>query len=360
MSSLLAKDLVIYVKTTGTCNLNCAHCFTSGNQGKNITFHPEKTFDFISEIHQKNPLNSLRVIFHGGEPMLAPVKDLLYFSDLTSQLFPQVEFSIQTNLVYKLSKDKKDFFSSVISKNGMGTSWDPDIRFGSIHKKYEAQNLKLWENNVRELVQEGHKLTLMVCLSKKVISDYEPRDIINYAISLGFQYILFERLTNDGHATENTEIFPQNSDVDEWIFKMYRQTLDEKLYLKIGNMFLEEIATSYLKGLHTANRCRGCELKLITINADGTLAGCPNSATQQSWSSLDLGVDAFIESKMRVDAVCKEKMRNPLCYSCPVNDLCNGDCYKLGWQGDICAAPKKLMTFLKSQDSRSDCKSLLI
>jgi len=27
---MLLDDLMFYIKTTETCNLNCAHCFTSG------------------------------------------------------------------------------------------------------------------------------------------------------------------------------------------------------------------------------------------------------------------------------------------------------------------------------------------
>ena len=36
-------------------------------------------------------------------------------------------------------------------------------------------------------------------------------------------------------------------------------------------------------------------------------------------------------------------MRNPNCLSCPVSRFCGGDCHQLGWDGDICGAPKSLM-----------------
>jgi hypothetical protein len=45
-----------------------------------------------------------------------------------------------------------------------------------------------------------------------------------------------------------------------------------------------------------------------------------------------------------------ETIRHPTCATCPVFDLCNGDCHQLGWQGDVCAAPKSLMTKLKADD----------
>ena len=140
---------------------------------------------------------------------------------------------------------------------------------------------------------------------------------------------------------------------------MYEETLQNSFHQKIGNMFLEELVLAASQKVHTANRCRGCEQKLITINPDGTLAGCPNSATQETWGHIAQDVDQFARSPGRVEAMCKEKIRNPVCYSCDLADICNGDCYKLAWDGDVCAAPKSLMRQLKMA-SRKDIESLTL
>ena len=39
---MLKNDIMVYVKTTETCNLNCDHCFTSGTRGAKIYFNPDK------------------------------------------------------------------------------------------------------------------------------------------------------------------------------------------------------------------------------------------------------------------------------------------------------------------------------
>ena len=45
-----------------------------------------------------------------------------------------------------------------------------------------------------------------------------------------------------------------------------------------------------------------------------------------------------------------ETMRNDICYSCPVYDICNGDCHQLNWDGDVCASPKSMMIDAKNTD----------
>jgi len=356
---ILASDIQVYVKTTATCNLDCSHCFTSGSKGAKIFFNPDKTSAFLHSMVEDKNLNSVRLLYHGGEPMLAPLKDLYRFYELTKDTLPNVEYGIQTNLVYTLNESKIEFFKKVIGKRGLGTSWDAGIRFGSMRLERREADEALWEKNVRTLAAKGFEMTLMVSLSKDLVYHYEPKDIINYAIRLGFSFILFERITSDGNAVM-TDTLPANAKIDEWLYKMYVQTIEQKLYEKIGNMFLEEIMLAYRQNYHVANRCRGCEQKLITINADGTIAGCPNSATTQKWGNVEDIVDNFLYSEPRLNAICNEKQRPMACMTCEVNDICNGDCYKLKWDGDTCSAPKTLFKMLKKNNPIEDCDKLRI
>jgi radical SAM protein with 4Fe4S-binding SPASM domain len=344
---LITNNIQVYVKTTETCNLNCQHCFTSGSSGPKIYFNPQKVSQFIKDVVIGKQLTSLRVVYHGGEPMLAPLNDLYDLYHKTKDLLPDVSYGIQTNLVYKITDEKLKFFNDVFLGHGVGTSWDPNIRFGSVNPAKADEQLQLWESNVRLLLQHGHQLTLMVCLTSYVLENYQPYEIVNYAIDLGFQHILFERVTSDGNLTEHLELLPDNKKLDAWMLAMYQQTVELKLHLKINNIFLDEIVSTFNQRVHKGNRCRNCEQKILTINATGTVSGCPNSAQRTHWGHIDHGVQAVLASPLRLQAMCSERMRNPVCGTCPVRDLCNGDCYKLPWQGEYCAAPKSLLGQLK-------------
>jgi radical SAM protein with 4Fe4S-binding SPASM domain len=350
---IISDSINVYLKTTETCNLNCDHCFTSGSKGKKIFFNVNKTWDFLDRLFSYKKYKYKKIIFHGGEPMLAPIDSMKQFYFLVKSKYPETEFGIQTNLVYSLTDEKNSFLNELFLNQGIGTSWDHDIRFGNINQ------LLLWEKNVKELVESGHNLSVMVSLSKSLIKTYEPVDIIQYLSDLGIQHILFERITSNGNANLNPEVHPDNKDLDNWLLLMYEQTVEYGLHKKVHNMFLDEIATSFVNRLHTSNRCRNCEQSLITINADGTISGCPNSAPEEHWGNITWSLQENLSSKKRIHTMSCELKRNNNCLTCPVNSICNGDCHRLPWQGDVCAAPKSLMMKMKQENKIKDYQELI-
>ena len=352
---IIGTDVQSYVKTTETCNLNCSHCFTSGSQGAKIYFNPERTADFFKRLARDCPwINSMRFMFHGGEPFLAPIKDLYRFYELTKDLFKNTSYTMQTNLVFNLTDEKREFLKDIVFDNGFGTSWDYDIRFAN-----DAQE-RLWEKNVQTLAREdGHYMTMIVSMTSRLIADNNPMEVIEYARRLGFKHILFESITSDGNAENSRDIIPSNKAQDEWILRMYEQSLEHKLYEKIGNMFLNEMAQAYVNRSHVANRCRDCEQTLLTINADGSIAGCPNTAPKNSWGHIDMRVMDSLKSEKRMSTITCETIRDPRCEKCPVNQICNGDCHQLGWEGNICGAPKSLMLKMDKENKIEDYRKFL-
>ena len=364
----LSSSLNIYLKTTETCNLNCSHCFTSGSNGQKIFFKPGNVIDFFKRLRKEYPsVNSIRYMFHGGEPFLAPLESMYEAYEGLKGIFPNTSFGMQTNLVFKLTDKKRLFLKDVLFEDGFGTSWDYDIRFGSQKKGDETFRLKqieLWENNVKTLIHEDkHYMTMIVSITSRLIKEKEPIEIIKYAQSLGFQNILFERITSDGNAKKNSDIIPTNRDQDEWLYKMFMQSLEHKTYEYIGNMLLSELVEGYLNLNHVGNRCRVCEQSLLTINADGSIAGCPNTGPVNYWGHIDWSVKDSIESKKRQNVIgCEKFDRNPLCFSCPAFAYCNSDCHQLSWdeEGSYCAAPKKVWHKMINEKESESYKKLLL
>ena len=353
------ENLQFYVRTAEDCNLNCKHCFTSGNNGDSSLFNPIDTFQFIEKLTKSFSVQNFRVILHGGEPMLAPTEDLSIFIDLLKSIPTLKSIGIQTNLAYDLTPEQLVFFNKYFKSFGIGTSWDADLRFGKVDLENKTTLLERWEKNVNVLIKNGHNLTLSICLSKYLIEKFEPSQLIEYAIELGFQNILFERITEDGNAQKNLTIAPKNESLNLWLNKMLEQTLENQYDQKIYNLFLSELATSFISRTHSANRCRNCELSLITIGANGELSGCPNSAKSTIWGKMNQPLTEVLSSPARLNAICNEKARNSNCNSCEVREICNSDCYKLPWQDNICAAPKLIMQTMKESSTIERYQRLL-
>lgn len=337
---------MFYLKTTETCNLNCRHCFTNGINGPKIYWDKDKVKDWIDRfIQTTNKDDTIHCEFHGGEPFLVDVAEMKAVHNYCNTLHPNMTWGVTTNLVFKLKEEHKDFIKNELG-NRLGTSWDPKIRFDN------DKQLKLWLNNLKELLAQGTTIRLFISVTKDTIA-IEPIYLLTWIKSLGVQEVSFERLTGNGSALKHPDIFPSNIEQDAWFLKMHEQS---ELYGTrdwFDNDFLETIYSKFETGFTKGGTfCRNCEEKIFTLNADGTISGCPNSAPEFQFGHINDSIEDLINSPIRLENMACEKSRNPLCYSCEVFQHCGGDCHQLAWQDDICGAPKSLMKVLSKQTKK--------
>lgn len=331
------KELLIYLKTTETCNLNCSHCFTSGSKGAKIYFDPLKVTDWLHRLHTELPLSPhVHCEFHGGEPFLADLADMQYVYDNTKDIWPSMSWGVTTNLVFKLDQDKIDFIKGPLGGH-IGTSWDPDIRFTN-PRQYD-----LWRKNVQILQEYGVTIKLFISVTVGTIA-IEPIELLEWVRDLGVHSLALERLTMNGSAIQNQHIFPSNIDQDAWFFKMHQQIKEHNAREWFQNEFMESIYNKFETGFTAGGTfCRDCEEKLFTLNADGTIAGCPNSAPENAFGKISDPISELLNSPNRLHTIACERSRDPRCYECPVFSYCGGDCHQLEWQDHICGAPKSMM-----------------
>lgn len=330
----------VYLKTTETCQLNCSHCFTSGSKGQKIYWNTDKIVNWIHRFREEKPDKNdfIHLEFHGGEPFLVPVGQMRKVYDACNGLWNDMSWGATTNLVFKLKDEHKEFIKGPL-KSRLGTSWDRKIRFDN------AKQYALWHKNVKTLLSEGVTIRLFISLTKDTLKK-EPIVLLRWLRRLGVQEVSLERLTNNGNARKASDIFPSNAELDAYFLKMHQQSEDYGARDWFDNCFLEDIYAKFEKTHMTCGTfCRDCEEKLFTINGDGTISGCPNSApeTEFQFGTIDDSIKTLINSPRRIRTILEEKVRNPNCMKCPVARFCGGDCHQLGWDGDICGAPKSLM-----------------
>jgi radical SAM protein with 4Fe4S-binding SPASM domain len=348
------KEILIYLKTTETCNLNCKHCFTSGTSGAKIYWDHLKVADWLTRLSKETASSShVHLEFHGGEPFLADLDTMQYVYDTCQDLWNSQSWGITTNLTFKLTEDKIKFIQGPLG-NRVGTSWDPDIRFAS-PKQYD-----LWRKNVETLVNLGVTVKLFVSVTKGTVA-MEPIDLLEWVRDLGVTELALERLTGNGNALLHPEIFPTNLEQDAWFLKMHEQSQQADARTWFDNEFLETIYSKFETGFNGGGTfCRDCEEKLFTLNADGTISGCPNSAPEQQFGHLDDDIQTLLYSPKRIENIACERSRDPRCYECPVFQYCGGDCHQLEWQDNVCGAPKSLMRALAGINTHRKNKIIAI
>lgn len=349
---LIPSSLMIYLKTTETCQLNCKHCFTNGTNGRKIYFDPDTVIDWFKRLHEVAPhMQGGNITFHGGEPFLAPVEDMRKVWAACKDLWPSIWWSVTTNLVFKLTDERREFLLEACPQ-GISTSWDKNMRFDNDKQE------ELWKENVKTLLADGHNITLNISINRDII-EMDTKELLLFIKDLGVQWVQFERITPDGNAVQNFEITPTNVELDAWILELWNSSLELETHKYFGNLLFDSILTSFVNTTHSGCRCRSCEQKIFTLNADGTIGGCPNSAVNTTFGHLTDDIADLLTSEGRLENIACESQRNPNCYGCEVFDICNGDCHQLAWQGDICASPKSLMKQFKEENNLELYKTVL-
>ncbi|MNO14046.1 hypothetical protein D3C76_36860 [compost metagenome] len=335
----------IYVKTTGTCNLNCQHCFTNGKAGDKTPFDPDQVGDWVSDFMSRYPAHThYHMEFHGGEPFLVPLEKLKRFADRFVDL-PNVSLCAASNLTFKLTDDHvafiKDYFGGFI-----GTSWDHWIRWSN------DKQFQLWKKNLETLRDNGVGISVKVSVSKQLIA-MSPDWLMDQLDSFAVTEASLERLTLDGSAVENPDIFPSNEDQDNWYLALYLRYKERNPRVRIKTLDILETKLQQ-NVVKVDTNCRNCEQNLVTINSDGSLSGCPNAAAKLHHARLEDGVEAFLVSDGRVEQQAKELTWGDTCITCDVFDLCGGDCHRLPWQKGRCGGLKNTLRHLSGRTQQTN------
>ena len=335
----------IYVKTTGTCNLDCKHCFTNGKSGDKTHFDPVKTIEWVKEFMSQYPEGThYHLELHGGEPFLVPLEKLKVFTDAFIGR-DDVSICANSNLTFKLDEDLIDFIQTRFD-GVIGTSWDHWIRWSN-DKQYQ-----LWLRNLVTLKEAGIKINLKVSVSRPLVASTADW-FLDRMDELAIDEIALERLTVGGNAVVNMDVFPDNDEQDEWYLALYKRykVRKPKYAIRTLDILEEKLELGVVK---VDTNCRNCEQHLVTINSDGSLGGCPNMASEHRHSTIDKPVSDFLLSEGRVTEIAKELTWHDNCFKCDVFDLCGGDCHRLSWQNGRCGGLKKTLRYLSGREIQSN------
>lgn len=122
------------LKVTERCNINCTYCYMFNKESDLYLSKPKQialdtvslVADFLVRSAQETEAETIRIIFHGGEPMMMKLVD---FDELCRVLvekiapFAQVQFSMQTNAML-VTDGWVDLFSKY--RINVGVSLDGD------------------------------------------------------------------------------------------------------------------------------------------------------------------------------------------------------------------------------------------
>lgn len=333
----------IYIKTTETCQLYCRHCYVGDNRKLKGFFDEDKTIAWLKQYVDNFGIAEMDILFsfHGGEPFLCPLDKMQQVIDA----FPAALYDATSNLCFPLTEERLAFIQrNFVDRYDTGrpfikTSWDHKIRFQN------QSELALWEKNVRMLQQKDIDIRVIICLTSLLIAEMKSGDLLEYMLELGIKYIDFEKLT--ANTTVDKSLIPNYNKQDEWLLRFY-EIAENKITVGMFENIKQACNHEFI-----GCRKRQCMQQVITINANGTIGGCPNSAIGQHYTDITKTPIGICQNCKRQELIENEQIRHLDCYMCDLFDICNGDCHQLSWQGDTCPSPKKLIRRIKDELERA-------
>lgn len=327
------SDYFLYVKTTNKCQLKCDHCYTDSDSSIKDEIDFDRVEKFINDFCSNHPNDRIIASLHGGEPMLADNEKI--YNLVKNTKHNNIFWSATTNLVYTLTDEKIKLFKEFQQPDGSTlvlTSYDLLLRF-------KGNQEQIWLNNVKTLIEMGILVKPIISFSC-YMNPKNIKFIFDMFIEMGIKSMNFERITESGRAIQNSLRY-KNSDLDNVLFDVYKMWNNEYRD-KLSITLFEDIELAFNKGILVGCRARKCTDNVITINPDGSICGCPNQP-DKTYSNID---DTKTGKYKKSELACLESKKNKKCYMCKYFKYCNGDCFQLKWDDDVCPAPRKIYEYL--------------
>lgn len=326
----------IYIKLTNGCNLKCKHCFNEimNNHQKMSNEILEKIINWLIIFRNNHLTDNITIILFGGEPMLYDLNKIIYLMDSTKKL--DLKWTITTNLIYELTSKHLEIFKRMDKDNNLPlvkTSYD----FGNL--RFNNNQEKKWKNNVKLLQNNDIMIQPIICVTNYIVENISVKDFYNFIDKNNIIQFNLERITETGRASKN-KIKPTNQKQNEWLLNIYKE------YEKRNNLLcplFEGIKQSF-KGVFLGCRARRCMEKVITINPDGSIAGCPNIANI-TYGNLD-----EINECKKCELIKIEQAKKIECLLCPYYKYCNGDCFQLVWDETGCSGLKNIYEYISKNN----------
>lgn len=278
----------VYLKLTNACNLRCPFCYNI--KASKVNLNLENVINALEEITPD------KIIFHGGEPLLA-VNDSLSIINC----FKHVEFSITSNLTTEITDD----VIQLLKHCEIATSYSCD-RF--INKN----SFDKFINNI-QLIQEilRKDITLLITLSENQLKQ-SINNLLNIIELIHPKYVRFERLYFSTKVDEEykKEIYELT---DEYLFNIFSVFKDSR------NVLMQNMLDSIKN--NTSVYPTKCSENIFTIEPDGSYYSCPNSG--KPVNNLNNKRD---------------------CIKCSYFKYCQSDCESFR---DVCCFPKKTFDLVK-------------
>lgn len=331
--------LSLIIKPTYRCNLSCSYCYM-----KNCIDQPDMSVDLVKKLlsfaeesgHQK-----IRMIWHGGEPLLMGIPFYEQVFALADKSDVQVEHCFQSNVLL-YNEDWHQLFSA--RKVVVSTSFDGPP---------EVHNVVRGNESHKKVLDTIQKFDLAcIAVVSKCSLEYGSKRLLDYFNTLDVKVKFNAAFSAEEESQDG--LTPQ--EWGEFMVELYEywKNVDDFPLCDPITGFIEKFTS------RTCSLCtfrENCRTHFLGVNPQGQLYACgrDQDGTCDALGSLtDSSYEQIreaLERRKQQNAERVERLKATTCKECEVWETCYGGCPKNSSSDNIndffCLSYKKLYSTIK-------------
>ena len=343
-------DPTYMVLPSMSCQASCTYCFGPHKGPMMDELTAEKTVEFIARTSRECSMDSIRVVFHGGEPLLAPVeiwKILLEGLD-SLRKETKVRLSVQSNL-WALNDELLELFRRY--EVHLGTSLDGPKEICDINRGegyYERTYASI------EKARQHRRDTGVICT---LTGESLPhlKEIMEFFRDRALTPVLHCAVKALGKDNDPSSLTPD--EFADAVILIYEWYINNRKYIRIPT--LDHYVAALIHGeagVCTMSECLGL---FCVIGPTGDITSCQRFAGMEGYRLGNIFDDPSLEELFSSPAALKQRERQikaaQECSECRYLNICHGGCwYNAVSSGDgitdpLCGAYMKIYSFLEEK-----------
>ena len=339
--------LTLILKANNSCNLRCSYCSVGDKSSAEMMTEAEmtKALLWFAGYARERRESQATVIFHGGEPLLIPVRQYRNCIEelLSRNTDLKITFNIQTNgtimndeiLAFLRDYDVKPGVS-IDGPESVHDSQRRDILGRSSYSRIMANIMTLKTNGIRPSA-------LMVLTSRSLSHDLEfLRDFAELDLPLKIN-----PLYSAGEAVNHSELFLKSGEYAEYLIRVFEYIIDKEIditLMPIEYLLRAVITRSTPKGCVFSGKCSE---SFICVSYDGNIYPCGRYSDDRINALGNIYSGGITESGQGILRSLRDARTTNLrseCFDCKYKSMCNGGCNAMN--GLMCRDFIKFMDYL--------------
>lgn len=329
------------VKISKFCNLRCDYCYEY-NELSNKARMPldgiKSFFENVADYSRENKIERVSFVWHGGEPMLVPIRFYEEIGALQRATFGDsviVENTAQTNLTV-LNDEWCRFLSEKKFFIGIGVSFDVygDQRIDINGRLQTKKILK----NMQRLIDNGIDFGAICVLARNTLSNIERIYSFYEQLSIECRFLPFYRSISNAQVTKHALSCDEIVTALKIIFDRWLES-EHALVVEPLDTYLN-FAVAYVKGQHRIYD-KFNEETIFIVSPEGDIwdvADTYNPAYNYG-NVFSQSFETILTSPKRIQAASHAQKRvEKYCTRCPYLGACPGF-----FAGDATAEQRSLL-----------------